>query len=85
MTNKNLKCPEVKESLRDLGVNIKDKETFTNHIEHVCTKVTQENSWKLELWRQGISTSGSSGERNIQAIIDYYSQVYLPIKPTDFQ
>ena len=49
MTNKKLKCPQVKETLRDLGVNMKDKETFTNHIEHVCTKVTQENSWKLEL------------------------------------
>ena len=38
---------EVKETLRDLGVIMSVKATFTEHIKHVCSKVKQKSGWIL--------------------------------------
>jgi hypothetical protein len=77
---------EIKESLRDLGVIMNDKGTFTNHIKHVCTKVTQKSSWILRTFQtRDLQFLKFMWKTLVQGHIDYCSQLYLPIQPSDLQ
>ena len=77
---------EIKESLRDLGVMMNDKGTFTNHIKHVCSKVKQKSSWILRTFQTRDSQFMKFMWKTlIQGHIDYCSQLYLPTQTSDLQ
>ena len=77
---------EVKESLRDLGVIMNDKGTFTNHIKQVCAKVTQKSSWVLRTFQsRDLHFMKFMWKTLIQGHIDYCSQLYLPTQSGDIQ
>ena len=77
---------EVKESLRDLGVIMNDKGTFTDHIKHICSKVTQKSSWVLRTFQaRDIGFMKFIWKSLIQGNIDYCSQLYLPTQSHDLQ
>ena len=42
---------EEKESLKDLGVIVSNDASFSNHVEHVCSKVKQKSGWILRTFR----------------------------------
>ena len=77
---------EVKETLRDLGVIMNDKGTFTNHIKQVCVKVTQKSSWILRTFQaRDLHFMKFMWKTLIQGHIDYCSQLYLPSQPGEIQ
>ena len=75
---------EEKSSLRDLGIILSNDASFSNHVEHVCTKVRQKSSWVLRTFcsRQTWFLK-YMWKTLVQCHIDYCSQLYLPGKPAD--
>ena len=77
---------EVKETLRDLGVIMSDKATFTEHIKHVCLKVKQKSGWILQTFHSRDTTFLKFMWKSlIQGHIDYCSQLYMPNKKSEMQ
>ena len=63
-----------------------DKGTFTDHIKHICSKVTQKSSWVLRTFQaRDIGFMKFIWKSLIQGNIDYCSQLYLPTQSNDLQ
>ena len=77
---------EVKENLRDRGIIMSDKGTFSEHIKHVCSKVNQKNSWILRTFRsREANFMKCMWKTLVQGHLDYCSQLYLPNQASDLQ
>ena len=77
---------DVKENLRDLGIIMNDRGTFSNHIKQVCTKVSQKSSWILRtIQARDLLFMKFMWKTLIQGHIDYCSQLYLPTRSTELQ
>ena len=58
--------------------------TFSNHVEHVCSKVRQKSSWVLRTFSSRQTWFLKYMWKSlVQCHIDYCSQLYLPCKPAD--
>ena len=72
---------DVKEALRDLGIIMNDKATFTDHINKVCSQVKQKTGWILctfQCRRTGFLKQ--MWKSLVQGHIDYCSQLYQPLQ-----
>ena len=77
---------ERSETLRDLGVILSDDATFNEHVQHVVKKVRQKTGWVLRTFysrRQDIMKT--LFKSLIAPHVDYCSQLWMPIKPTQVQ
>ena len=67
---------DVKENLRDLGIIMNNRGTFSNHIKQVCTKVVQKSSWILRTFKaRYLLFMMFRWKTLIQGHIDYCSQL----------
>ena len=63
-----------------------DRGNFTDHIAHVCSKVTQKSSWVLRTFQsRNINFMKFMWKTLIQGHIDYCSQLYFPSQSSDLQ
>jgi ribonuclease P/MRP protein subunit RPP40 len=77
---------EEKESLRDLGVIVSNDASFSNHVEHVCSKVKQKSGWILRTFRNRKSWFLKlMWKALVQPHVDYCSQLYFPHLSTQMQ
>ena len=77
---------ERSETLRDLGVILSDDATFKDHIEHVVKKVRQKTGWVLRtFYSRRMSIMKTLFKSLIVPQVDYCSQLWMPIKPTQIQ
>ena len=77
---------EVKETLKDLGVIMSDKATFTERIKHVCLKVKQKSGWILPTCHsRDTKFLKFMWKSLVQDHIDYCSQLYMPNKKSEMQ
>ena len=77
---------EEKESLRDLGVIISNAMTFSNHVDKVCSKVSQKAGWILRTFRSRKTFLLKPLFKSLlQPHIDYCSQLYFPSTQKDMQ
>ena len=77
---------EVKNVLRDLGVIVNSEATFKDHIDLVCSKVTQKAGWVLRTFHcRSSSFMKQIWKSLVQAYIDYCSQLYQPLQSGDLQ
>ena len=66
-------------SLRDLGVEVNEEATFTEHIEKICKKVRQKNGWLLRsFYTREASFMRHMFNTIVQPHIDYCSQLWMP-------
>ena len=77
---------EVKEDLRDLGIQMADNAKFSIHISNVCAKVRQKCGWILRTFncRQTFFLK-VMWKSLVQGHIDYCSQLYFPNQSTDLE
>ena len=77
---------EEKDSLRDLGIIMTNDGKFSNHVEHVCSKVKQKSGWITRTFQcRQTWFMKYMWKTLVQCHIDYCSQLYLPSKPGDLQ
>ena len=77
---------DVKDVLRDLGVIMNDKATFSDHIDKVCAQVNQKASWILRTFQcRRTSFLKQMWKSLIQGHVDYCSQLYQPIQSSNLQ
>ena len=70
---------EVKECLRDLGIQMSDDARFSNHVDHVCSKVRQKSGWILRTFNNRSTFFMKFMWKSlVQGHIDYCSQLYFP-------
>ena len=70
---------EVKECLRDLGIQMSDDARFTAHIDHVSSKVRQKCGWILRTFKcRQTHFLKFMWKSLVQGHIDYCSQLYFP-------
>ena len=73
---------EVKEVLRDLGVMVNDQANFEDHIDKVCSKVTQKADWILRTFNNRKTWFMKLMWKTLlKGHIDYCSQLYQPVQP----
>ena len=71
---------QEKEHLRDLGLEMSNTASFTDHINKVCSKVKQKSGWVLRTFNTRSPVFMKTIWRQlIQPHIDYCSQVYQPV------
>ena len=67
------------ESLRDLGVQLSEDGTFSQHIENVCKKARQKGGWILRtFFCRNINFMKQMFNVLVQPHIDYCSQLWMP-------
>ena len=72
---------EVKDSLRDLSVQLSTDMTFTVHVENIVVAAARLAGWGLRtFWRRSRSTMLTIFKTLIQPKFDYCSQLYSPTK-----
>ena len=72
---------DVKEALRDLGIIMNDKATFTDHINKVCSQVKQKTGWILRTFQcRRTGFLKQMWKSLVQGHIDYCSQLYQPLQ-----
>ena len=77
---------EIKDVLRDLGVIMNDKATFADHIDKVCSQVTQKAGWILRTFQcRRTAFLKQMWKSLVQGHIDYCSQLYQPLQSTNLQ
>ena len=77
---------EIKECLRDLGIQMSDDAKFDNHIAHVCSKVRQKCGWILRTFNCRSSFFMKFMWKSlVQGHIDYCSQLYFPNQSTQLE
>ena len=70
---------EVKECLRDLGIQMSDDARFSNHVDHVCSKVRQKSGWILRTFNNRSTFFMKFMWKSlVQGHIVYCSQLYFP-------
>ena len=70
---------EIKECLRDLGIQMSDDAKFSNHIACVCSKDSQKCSWILRTINcRKTFFMKFMCKTLVQGHIDYSSQPYFP-------
>ena len=70
---------EVKECLRDLGIKMSDDAKFSEHINHVSSKVRQKCGWILRTFScRKTFLMKFLWKTLVQGHIDYCSQLYFP-------
>ena len=73
---------EVQEVLRDLGVMVNDQANFEDHIDKICSKVTQKAGWILRPFNNRKTWFMKLMWKTLlQGHIDYFSQLYQPVQP----
>ena len=77
---------EVKENLRDLGVQMADDAKFSEHINNVCSKVRQKCGWILRTFNcRKTHFLKLMWKTLVQGKIDYCSQLYFPNQSADLE
>ena len=77
---------EEKDNLRDLGIIMTNDGKFSNHVEHVCSKVKQKSGWITRTFQcRKTWFMKFMWKTLVQCHVDYCSQLYLPSKPGDLQ
>ena len=77
---------EVKETLRDLGVEMSDDAKFGNHISKVCSKVRQKCEWILRTFNcRSTYFLKFMWKSLVQVHIDYCSQLYFPNQSAELE
>lgn len=72
---------EEKEVLRDLGVIMNHKATFSDHIDKVCSQVIQKAGWILRTFQsRRTGFMKQLWKSLVQGHIDYCSQLYQPLQ-----
>jgi hypothetical protein len=66
-------------SVRDLGIQLTNDETFNEHIENVCMKVSQKSGWLLQtFFCRNTQFMKQMFNTLVQPHIDYCSQLWMP-------
>ena len=77
---------EEKETLRDLGVIMNHKATFSDHIDKVCSQVSQKAGWILRTFQcRRTSFMKQMWKSLVQGHVDYCSQLYQPLQSGSLQ
>ena len=77
---------EEKESLRDLGIIMSNDGSFSNHVEHVCSKVRQKSGWILRTFQSRNTWFLKFMWKSlVQGHLDFCSQLYFPHKSSDME
>ena len=77
---------DVKDALRDLGVIMNDKATFSDHVDKVCSQVSQKTSWILRTFQcRRTSFMKQMWKSLVQGHVDYCSQLYQPLQSSNLQ
>ena len=77
---------EVKETLRDLGVQMTDDGKFSQHISQVCSKARQKCGWILRTFSSRQTTFLKFLFKTlVQGHVDYCSQLYFPGQSSELE
>ena len=77
---------EVKNVLRDLGVQMNDQANFDDHVDKVCSKVSQKAGWILRTFACRQTTFMKLMWKSLlQGHIDYASQLYQPLQSNNLE
>ena len=77
---------EQKDNLRDLGIQMSDNSTFSEHIAKVCKKVNQKCGWILRTFScRNTYFMKLMWKSLVQPNIDYCSQLWMPMKAGEIE